>query len=682
TSIQKIIQEEFKSIVTTEHFDEKNSWLIIQKEAVGIFNYKKASLYKDYKSIIKFPGKTIEILFGEKTDVNTVISKSKKNIPVSDASQAEAIQTALQFNAVIQGPPGTGKSETLVNLIEELLFQNKKILFVSEKKSALEVVYNRLRKNKLDWSAAYFDGEENEKSRFYLRLKKTWNQLSDPLPLRTTEQPIYETGNLIDFYTQKLLKTDSKTKTSIQQLLEKLILSGYSEAELTYSGTVPPYELWNETIHFLKNFELAIVPEFQTDSISKCAFFSLNPAVFSEPDPVTKISTRIEQIEKAFEQVEAIRKKHHLDVDFNQFIHLAIAGSMLAMVNKNQLDLLQPDHKKHKQFNTLTKKYQLVKNKLHQAELVNQRWVKKPTVAEITELADLLRQKKKNLSLSGGKKGKSILQILKRNSVKSHAWFSEFSPSLSVTAKLQMLEEIRTEWHLRGELEDLKIKIRHDLNILNPDTEIEHILQIRNKLNTVSSNDYVHLLSQENSIELIHDFSTIHPVINRCVNLIHFLFTSSLRENPDKVKNILPLLKDELATMEKYQFELALFFKTDVRILNFIHSNPLSLEKLDAIVSYAQLITETRFEPVFRNLSGEALKTQVKNFKQDIRKYRAERSDAILYKHAEVFQANLKLLATPSSRLSEQQKKIKTNFKEARKTITHELNKKRQHLSV
>ncbi|MBK9190226.1 MAG: hypothetical protein IPM77_01330 [Crocinitomicaceae bacterium] len=681
-SLKELFQKEFKSILFTNEFNEENSWQLIQKEAVGIFNYKKASLYKDYQSILKSPGKSIEILLGEKNVPSDIVSKSKKILPVSDASQSEAINTALHYPAVIEGPPGTGKSETLVNLIEELLFQNKKILFVSEKKSALEVVYNRLKKNKLEWCIAYFEGEENEKRRFYSRLKKTWDLFSEPLPARTSTQLNFETGNLIDFYTEKLLKTDSKTKTSVQQLLEKLILSDFSEDDLIYSGTVPPYELWNETIHFLKNFELGIVPEFQADSISKCAFFSLNAAVFSEPDPVTKISTRIEQIEKAFDQIETVRNKYLLDCDFNQFIHLAIAGSMLAMVNKNQLDLLQPDHKKHKQFNSLTKKYQLVKNKLHQAELVNQRWIKKPTVAEITELADLLKQKKKNLSLSTGKKSKSILQILKRNSVKSHAWFSEFSPSLSVTAKLQMLEEIRTEWHLRGEMEDLKIKIRHDLNILNPDTEIDHILQIRNKLNTVNSNDYIRILSHENSIDLIQDLSAIHPVINRCMNLIHFLFASKLKENPAQIKSIIPLLKDELSTMEKFQFELELFFKTDVRILNFIHSNPFSLEQLDAMVTHTQLISETRFEPAFRTLSGDALKSQIKNFRQHIQTFRTERSEHIFSKHAAIFHTNLKLLSTPASRLKENQKKTKSQFKEARKKITHELNKKRQHLSV
>ena len=47
-------------------------------------------------------------------------------------------------NLVVEGPPGTGKSQTIVNLIAELIAEGKTVLFVSEKMAALEVVKRRL----------------------------------------------------------------------------------------------------------------------------------------------------------------------------------------------------------------------------------------------------------------------------------------------------------------------------------------------------------------------------------------------------------------------------------------------------------------------------------------------------------------------------------------------------------
>ena len=45
---------------------------------------------------------------------------------------------------MVEGPPGTGKSQTIVNLIAELIAAGKSVLFVSEKMAALEVVKSRL----------------------------------------------------------------------------------------------------------------------------------------------------------------------------------------------------------------------------------------------------------------------------------------------------------------------------------------------------------------------------------------------------------------------------------------------------------------------------------------------------------------------------------------------------------
>lgn len=63
----------------------------------------------------------------------------------ADSSQHSALVDACQGkNVVIQGPPGTGKSQTITNLIAISLAAKKKVLFISEKLAALEVVRKRL----------------------------------------------------------------------------------------------------------------------------------------------------------------------------------------------------------------------------------------------------------------------------------------------------------------------------------------------------------------------------------------------------------------------------------------------------------------------------------------------------------------------------------------------------------
>ncbi|HSD84429.1 MAG TPA: DUF3320 domain-containing protein, partial [Anaerolineae bacterium] len=63
----------------------------------------------------------------------------------ADASQQEAIEAAKAgVSFVMQGPPGTGKSQTITNIIAEMLAAGKRVLFVSQKMAALEVVQQRL----------------------------------------------------------------------------------------------------------------------------------------------------------------------------------------------------------------------------------------------------------------------------------------------------------------------------------------------------------------------------------------------------------------------------------------------------------------------------------------------------------------------------------------------------------
>jgi len=64
----------------------------------------------------------------------------------ADSSQLACIEAVNRGrNVIVQGPPGTGKSQTIVNLIAQLIATNKTVLFVSEKIAALEVVYARLK---------------------------------------------------------------------------------------------------------------------------------------------------------------------------------------------------------------------------------------------------------------------------------------------------------------------------------------------------------------------------------------------------------------------------------------------------------------------------------------------------------------------------------------------------------
>lgn len=63
----------------------------------------------------------------------------------ADSSQlAAVVGSARGCDFVLDGPPGTGKSQTIANMIAHNLALGRKVLFVAEKRAALDVVHRRL----------------------------------------------------------------------------------------------------------------------------------------------------------------------------------------------------------------------------------------------------------------------------------------------------------------------------------------------------------------------------------------------------------------------------------------------------------------------------------------------------------------------------------------------------------
>lgn len=86
--------------------------------------------------------------------------------PVSaDSSQLTAVlYSSLGKSFVLYGPPGTGKSQTITNMIAHNLAIGRRVLFVSEKKAALDVVHKRLKEVGLEPFCLELHSNKGDKS--------------------------------------------------------------------------------------------------------------------------------------------------------------------------------------------------------------------------------------------------------------------------------------------------------------------------------------------------------------------------------------------------------------------------------------------------------------------------------------------------------------------------------------
>src|SRR6266404_9429861 len=66
-------------------------------------------------------------------------------IPLSRRQHEAVFRAWMHEVSYIQGPPGTGKSHTITAIMLAALFLKKRVLLVSHKKPAIDVVYGKLR---------------------------------------------------------------------------------------------------------------------------------------------------------------------------------------------------------------------------------------------------------------------------------------------------------------------------------------------------------------------------------------------------------------------------------------------------------------------------------------------------------------------------------------------------------
>ena len=174
----------------------KNGELEVKKYMVlGIYSTYVTSMYEDFHKMIQDNNVTKlikELLWGMESilgnvDVTYDESESKPQtmetieneidyINELDFSQEKVLKEINSSDSiVVQGPPGTGKSQTITSIISQCILQGKKVLMVSEKKTALDVIYSRL--GDLSKFAILIDDVEN-KQNFYEQLNSIINSMN------------------------------------------------------------------------------------------------------------------------------------------------------------------------------------------------------------------------------------------------------------------------------------------------------------------------------------------------------------------------------------------------------------------------------------------------------------------------------------------------------------------------
>lgn len=312
------------------------NWSVSKEVGLSLLSFLKINMYSDLNkhkdSIIENP--LVRAISGDITAVNKIpegmsnydFDKNEKLVDIfqivdADASQQDAILMAKKgISFVLQGPPGTGKSQTITNIIAESLADGKKILFVSEKMAALDVVHRRLTNAGLDDFCLVLHSHKANKKNVLEQLSKVLN-LSQKKA--TLSDEAYQKLDLLQADKDKL----NDYATQIYTIIEPLEKSIYEA-----NGIVANLETYADFIFSIDNIRNVTKEQYNkftylifqfTKTIGQLSDdYKLNPwrdsnlsAVSNEfrHDVTSRMNTLMPKIKEIDCEVAQIFAKLHLD---------------------------------------------------------------------------------------------------------------------------------------------------------------------------------------------------------------------------------------------------------------------------------------------------------------------------------------------------------------------------------
>jgi hypothetical protein len=139
----------------------------------------------------------------------------------ADSSQQRAIAAVMAGQcSVIHGPPGTGKSQTITNLIASLAAAGRRVLFVAEKKAALDVVKRRLEEVGLGHLAIVLHGADLSPKKVMQQVAHTLEVVRGAVPIdcQGVHSHLVERRNRLNGHVARMHTLREPTRKSIYEM--------------------------------------------------------------------------------------------------------------------------------------------------------------------------------------------------------------------------------------------------------------------------------------------------------------------------------------------------------------------------------------------------------------------------------------------------------------------------------
>jgi len=657
--------------------------------SIGNFNYRKMSLVRDYNDILEANTKDeiFEKVFSDEPKKIKEFPIKKldllNNFPIisSDPTQSAAVEIARTGESyIIQGPPGTGKSQTITNLIADYIARDKKILFVCEKRAALDVVFHRLKEKKLDELCCLIHDSQTDKKSFIQDLKLTYEDfMKNDFDLNQIQEKREKIIYLIEKELEQLSFFHTKMKEGDTPAFELYEILHRTKKEKNFPTEIelihfPNYNEWKQNFDWIKEW-------FHENKINGIGLYLNNYPLIQVSDEIInsenpkkeildKINTCTSLVDDLTENIDNKGFNFVENMRIAQWQEqILLAKRIHTFVEKNQLAIFDVNSAQAKEFENIKSVYFSAKAKFDSIQTKNTNWTQKFSQEE-TENA--LNQWKK-LNANFLKFLNPAYYKLKKIITTSYN-FKAHTIQPEVT---QVLENLIQEHEAQKEIGKVAKQVEDLYGILNFEEEYAWIKELQQNPNSIitrwaSSNQttFVQFL-----IKNADKFNQFYAFAESLAGNIDNLTLSELDEKISSFQSALSSLAVFIPFIAKAK-KLSKEFKACIYFRNW------QMEDFEFHLAYKSLAYFYETNRSFEAFSENILHTSILKINALLDKYYASNVEFIRGKIRNQVQNKILISQALASQLSSEEKILKPIYNNGRKILENEFRKSMRYKSI
>ncbi|ECU9385491.1 TPA: AAA domain-containing protein [Salmonella enterica subsp. diarizonae serovar 61:l,v:z35] len=246
-------------------------------------------------------------------------------------SQLLAVERAFSSQvSVIEGPPGTGKTQTILNIIANILIRNKTVAILSNNNTAVSNVYEKMDKKGLGYVVARLGSVENRKHFFATPVSYPEDILSESPPVCVIEDLLQKVTKHLNAINQvALLKAEIDELSIEYKYLQQLQGANHQDTAGRYRFSSRKITELMAYIHYLSDRRIGF--RNRIDLLLNFKILKIKPIDSQEKRQVLFNSLQLSYYEKSIQEKQNVLTEYKKILEVTDFSALLEQLTLLSM---------------------------------------------------------------------------------------------------------------------------------------------------------------------------------------------------------------------------------------------------------------------------------------------------------------------------------------------------------------